>query len=332
MKKILFAAVAALAITGCSQNEEFDAASQKAEIGLNPMIKTTTRAGVTNNGNFAEFKVHSYITTGAFEGATALGTAYMDGIEYTKPESGIWDTTDTGVYYWPTEASGKLIQFFAYPNDLITNYALPADDAAGYPSFTYAVAAISGDQKDLVVAHEQDKHAESDGVINGALALNFKHILTKINFAYIPADVNATYTINSIKINDVQGGTAKYIYDKNLGTWDLTGCTIEDYEYPITQAAVMEKTYYRLGDADASLMLFPQDVANKIITINYKVVTAGFEVFNGDKTVTLPTDSKWEVGKNILYTLTLPNDGKKVTVTPGVSDWDSETPNPQTAK
>ena len=34
MKKILLAVTAALAITGCSQNEEFEAPSQKAEINF----------------------------------------------------------------------------------------------------------------------------------------------------------------------------------------------------------------------------------------------------------------------------------------------------------
>ena len=34
MKKILLAVTAALAITGCSQNEEFDSPSQKAEINF----------------------------------------------------------------------------------------------------------------------------------------------------------------------------------------------------------------------------------------------------------------------------------------------------------
>ena len=43
MKKILFAAVAALAITGCSQNEEIEKAAKTAEIGFNTVVKTTTR-------------------------------------------------------------------------------------------------------------------------------------------------------------------------------------------------------------------------------------------------------------------------------------------------
>lgn len=58
MKKILFAAVAALAITGCSQNEEIEKAAKTAEIGFNAIVKNTTRAAVTNMGNLGNFKVH----------------------------------------------------------------------------------------------------------------------------------------------------------------------------------------------------------------------------------------------------------------------------------
>ena len=42
MKKILLAVTAALAITGCSQNEEFEAPSQKAEINFNTAVTRAT--------------------------------------------------------------------------------------------------------------------------------------------------------------------------------------------------------------------------------------------------------------------------------------------------
>ena len=53
MKKILFAAVAALAITGCSQNEEIEKAAKTAEIGFNTVVKTTTRVTPLDTDNFA---------------------------------------------------------------------------------------------------------------------------------------------------------------------------------------------------------------------------------------------------------------------------------------
>ena len=51
MKKILLAAVAALAIVGCSQNEEIEKAGEKAEINFTTIVGKTTRVTpmVTDN-------------------------------------------------------------------------------------------------------------------------------------------------------------------------------------------------------------------------------------------------------------------------------------------
>lgn len=74
MKKILFAAVAALAITGCSQNEEIEKAAKTAEIGFNSVVSKTTRATSVNldvlktNG----FTVYAYNT-----GNDAIGTGAL---------------------------------------------------------------------------------------------------------------------------------------------------------------------------------------------------------------------------------------------------------------
>ena len=61
MKKILLAVTAALAITGCSQNEEFEAPSQKAEINFNTAVTRATELdtdGLENSG----FQVYAYNT------------------------------------------------------------------------------------------------------------------------------------------------------------------------------------------------------------------------------------------------------------------------------
>lgn len=64
MKKILLAVTAALAITGCSQNEEFDSPSQKAEINFSTAAVTRATAMITDN--FKQFKVYGYAHTGGF--------------------------------------------------------------------------------------------------------------------------------------------------------------------------------------------------------------------------------------------------------------------------
>lgn len=64
MKKILLAAVAALAIVGCSQNEEIEKAGEKAEINFGTIVSKTTRAAETNlatlQGEGIGFTVYAY--------------------------------------------------------------------------------------------------------------------------------------------------------------------------------------------------------------------------------------------------------------------------------
>ena len=57
MKKILLAVTAALAITGCSQNEEFDAPNQQTKIDFTSVVKKATRAADTTGDNF--FRIYS---------------------------------------------------------------------------------------------------------------------------------------------------------------------------------------------------------------------------------------------------------------------------------
>lgn len=61
MKKILLAVTAALAITSCSQNEEFEAPSQKAEINFNTAVTRATELN-TNGLQKAGFEIYAYNT------------------------------------------------------------------------------------------------------------------------------------------------------------------------------------------------------------------------------------------------------------------------------
>lgn len=103
MKKILFAALAALAITSCSQNEidgiDNGTPKSKNEIGVNTIVKKSSRAAVTGNSSFTSFKLHAYIVKSNDIATSGWGNAYMDGIEY-KGGQGSWATT-SGTFYWP---------------------------------------------------------------------------------------------------------------------------------------------------------------------------------------------------------------------------------------
>lgn len=64
MKKILFAALAALAITSCSQNEEIEAPTQKTEINFRSVVGKSSRAAeaTTENLESQGFILYAYNT------------------------------------------------------------------------------------------------------------------------------------------------------------------------------------------------------------------------------------------------------------------------------
>lgn len=296
MKKILFLALAAATVMSCTESEEIENVGQKAEIKLGTVVSTTTRAAVTDNASFQAFTVSAYITPEANIAASGLGTAYMDQVNYTGGKDG-WTTTG-GTYYWPLDEE---MHFFAYPTTSKAQYSVAA---TGYPSLSFEVAATAGEQTDLVVAYEK----VTEKPAGNSLTLKFKHALTRINFSYKPADAAYTYTISEIKINGVSGGTASYKYDASNGSWEMTGATANvSYTYPIaSNPAIDANGFYPLDDTDGSLMLFPQSVAGKTISVTYKTEKDGHTFFDDTKTVTLPGSAEWGIGQNIRYKLTLP--------------------------
>ena len=333
MKKILLAVTTALAITGCSQNEEFDAPNQQTKIDFTSVVKKATRAADTTGDNFLGFTVNSYVTAAAYDGLAALGgDVYMDGISYTRDNAAApWTTTDKGIYYWPSISSGKKVQFFAYPTTDPTSYSLPS---TGYPTISFAVDDTPAAQKDLVVAHATDVTSETQGVTDGRLTLDFKHVLTRINFAFIPGDPNLSYKVTGISVANVKGGTGIYSFNNADGEWNLTNASDASYIYNVKQSStkVENKEYYSLAGANASWMLFPQEVGGKIISITYSTEQGSMEVFKGTKTVTLPDNAKWTLGQNVLYVLTLPAGASNVGIDTNVSNWNSTSEDAETAK
>lgn len=108
MKKILLAAVAALAIVGCSQNEEIENIGQKAKVNFGTIVSKTTRAVITDNAALqgTGFTVYAYNTgteTVGEQGSTGvLSSVFMPGVD-VKYSSDVWGVTGGTDYYWPLD-------------------------------------------------------------------------------------------------------------------------------------------------------------------------------------------------------------------------------------
>lgn len=317
MKKILLAVTAALAITGCSQNEEFDNAAQNAEIGFSTIVSKTTRAGITKIDELQKsgFTVYAYNTgenvAGVAEATLTNPIFPADGLGVTFSAENKW--TYTGTYYWPLKDK---VQFFAYATDAsVTGYEV----TGLYPTFKYTIAAAAADQKDFVVAKALDQTKPE-----GELGLKFTHALTQVNFSVVGAD-NKTYKISSVSIKGVAAsGVYSFKDDKWTPTADETTGT---YTYPIaTDASVSSSTdAVKLDQSNGALMLMPQAMTeNAKILISYTVYDGGTLVSESTNTeVPLKDAAAWEPGKKVRYTLKLANNAVSMSFAPEVGEWSS---------
>ena len=299
MKKILLAAVAALAIVGCTQNEEIENVGNKAEINFNSIVSRSTRAtemtlsGLQTNG----FKVSAYNT-----GNDALGTGVLDNPLMEDAQvswkNAKW-TTDNS-YYWPATGS---IQFFAYSSTKIDKLTVSSTDT--YPTIVdYTVPTTASEQEDLLVS--QVTGTKATGTVN----FTFSHVLTQVNFSIKAGDTadGLNYVVTGLSLQGI-GSVATYTYD---GTW---GTATSPIAYACALSAtgadntVTGNNVTILGTE--SLMLLPQALsADAKIVVKYKVVDAkGSEYYStpeAGKEISL-SGIEWKANNRIRYTLTLTN-------------------------
>ena len=256
MKKILLAVTAALAITSCSQNEEFENEGQKTEINFTTIVSKATRAselkteGLKTNGGF---KVFAYNTKdNDMSAETILGeTPFMDGVVVSW-NSSAWTMNPVGPYYWPLKDK---IQFFSYSPVAHVSYVKPTSSKAGYPSFSYTIV---DSQEDLVVAYA--KNETKPGVSGTPVKLDFKHVLTQINFKLKGKDDGFTYKVTKITLSGINN-TGNFTYvdptESVVGTWSNPS-TSTSYQYNATYTDFTGTSELTLATGDNALMLMPQ--------------------------------------------------------------------------
>lgn len=313
MKQILLAALAAMAITSCSQNEDIPSiGSGDAQITFNTVVNKSTRATPMVTADFASFSIYGYQTENPFDGTASLGSAFMNNVAATKGEDGVW-TLAGGPYYWPLKGN---MQFFAVsPATYVTTYAV--GDPAGFPSFGYTIQDV---QEDLLAA--RTLNATKSG---NAVQLSFSHLLTQVNFS-AQLEANIDYEITSIKVVGVNN-TGTFTYAAAKGAWSATSGTAS-YEYAGNFAATPADGIIDLGTADNALMLMPQTLpAGAKIEVTYKATAATGNkqvTFDGTKSVAIE-NATWTPGQNICYKLVLPSDAQAISFTPLVDKWDNTT-------
>lgn len=310
MKKVLLAtAVAAMAFTSCSQNEEFENAGQ-VEIGFNSIVKNSTRAAEVDLIELKKqgFKVYAYNT-----GSDLIGTGVLNK-PIMKNESITWNTNKwtSAKYYWPSTGN---VQFFAYSSK--SSLALTASTTDKYPTLVdYTVPALASAQEDLLIAQATDKTK-----VSATIDFVFSHALTQVNFS-IKGEDDLKYTVNEIKLSGI-GNKGTYKYENN--TWTVTGSETYICAISATPADNLVIGTTAKSVSSEPLMLLPQKLTTAKVIVSYIVTDSNNnEVYKAiDKESSITTT--WNPGKKVRYTLELTNDATEIgwNVT-SVDEWSSD--------
>ena len=329
MKKQMMMLLAIAAMAGCSKSEVVDTPNGDGNtpIKLKTFVGKSVKATETKTDNLTAFQMTAYTTSAAFPGTASTDepTPFIASqIVSRTGESSPYSWPYTGPQYWP---QGKKVSFFAYAPTTGVTYAAPA--AAGWPGFTYTVAAEAS-QADLVVAQRTSQDATSN---NGSVALNFNHALSQILFSAKCANADFTAVVKTIELSGIQNaGTYTFATSATEGTaiegsWSgVKGA--EGYAYLTNgTAAIAKTTSDPIAGTNGALMLMPQTLTVAKLKVVYTVTIGScdseqsFDVTKENVELT----GTWAPGMKYTYDLTLVSDATAITIVPGVNTWTTGT-------
>jgi hypothetical protein len=322
MKKVLFlAAMAAVVMTGCSNDETLEQANGNAVQFRATVNNGTegTRATSIDVANIKDFRV-----TGAYWNTFGTaGSAYlMSGVPVVRDAGGA--KTDfkyaPTVYYSPNITSGDDFHFFAFSPAGSVNVTA---GAAGAPAMTNTVAAANGvatavlaytvPLKDVAAAKMQEDllvaYAASDGTASTAVGLTFDHALAKVTLAVKNTAAGTTLTVNSVKLMNMDNAGTLTMTSAPSIVWSANTDYASTYEMaiPVSGFAVQGNAAYEAQTTiNEGLMVLPQllatwtgttVVAGDTPAANQAYIQINYEVTDASGAAIIPaSDYKYKFG------------------------------------
>ena len=336
VKVILFAGAAVLALAACSKNEVVE--TNDHAIGFSnyaPKVVDGRADATFVNGNDLvsgqKFVVYGYNQKAA-SFATTLNPRFMPGVEVTYNGGNTLNTAGNNTYsptrYWPKDETNNKLAFYAY-YPVSTNVVPTVTKGLG----SYAVTVDTDPSKnvDFLVADLVKDQAYSKTDNTGAVKLNFKHQLAKVQFLVNTnvTDKNTKVTLNSLTVKQEKTtGTLTPAYETDFSTAWSGQKTPTDFQVYSTDM-VLGSTAVTNDDAHTYLMV-PQTLEDDVVaTVVYTYQTGSDEavkntvdvklkdIVSGDAAIT-----SWEKNNYIVYTFTIGLQPIKFAAT--VSAWDAE--------
>lgn len=356
MKKFfLLAAMVGVALTGCMKNEVY---VPKCDTPISFEVANYV-AQTRANGAFA----YDSFGVNAWSHDTDSGTvAFMMDDEDVSLIGGKWTTTTP--YYWPIKGTVDFIAYYPTSVEPTIVYDYAGADTYTYTNYTVEAYPNGVDlmYADKAIRFSANKTAtENESATLPGFGITgygfegvptlFHHALAKINFVVKnqqPTHGHTTYEIvvDEIKLNTYNTGKVTLtndgtIADASRGTWNLptnnvwthdtTGGTVElKWEDPTNLTTATEHDY-----APRTEYVLPQILSDDVtLSVKYTVTQKSDGAFVSKKTYT-PDPIKvkdmglarWEMNKNITYTITISVANNQILFAPAVQEWEAASGN-----
>lgn len=299
-KELLFACVAILSLSACSNVETPVDLTVNKEIAFKPITNVNSRSIVTNTTMPTERKIKA---SASYINNSGNKVTYFEGAEFLNSSSTIWSCSTK--YYWPLNDGVDFLAYTLTDNSKATSVTWDGTAAAQSVSFDIADGAADADDILYAAANNQKKVDATVGV-----GMKFNHAQANLNFTII---TNVDVTIHSITFDEMYTGGKLTIDNSKTdlkATW-LFSATAKKKPVPgISDTNVTAAgTSVALG---TSLLVPQQDAVG--FTIDYTI--------GGNRsTYKVPVLRQvWEMGKKYTYAIEI--NFKEITINPSVTDWD----------
>lgn len=326
MKKIIFGAMAAVALLACSKEQVIDQNRANDEIAFSVVADNQTKAAAVYcaNNKMTAFDVYGTYT----KDATTQWYFQKDHIAY---QNDAWVNTTT-TRYWSEDGKHD---FYAIVNGTMNVTAINATPAA--PTVNFSPETTVANQLDLLYAVATEKTKSTS-----AVELNFRHALSQIEFKAKNTNPQLYVKITGVKVGQTPG-TGVFTFPTtststnfenheqnttanpalNTGTWTYN--TPADYEASFAAVAVAGNS----EPVGLTLSADKDNVANSMLLIpatttawtpaageyNGTYLAVNCQIYNVAGSAyaasdvclhsgwaVIPVAFKWEPGKKYIYT------------------------------
>lgn len=283
MKKYLYIALAAAALTSCSSDETLDVVQKEAIAFGDAFVENATRAATDP----------SYGTNKAIESFTVYGTVegvnIFNGVTVTKGSAeygSAWTCPVT--QYW---VDGADYEFAAVVGANKTNL----DATTKMPT---SLEYTADGETDMLYQKVQTTGQPTDN--NGLVAFTFEHLLAKAKFTFtnttdhngVQKETAYTYDITDLKITNTYGSA---IYNTTTG-WDVSNSTAAETVFGSITALANGTPQ----ECAAEKLLIP-GLASVTVSFNYAIKANNTEIYKTSTPVTATATINGGIKANNAY-------------------------------